>query len=70
VERNKFRDLAMVDADWKKVEEAGTEFHSFKGSLDYGILRLSEIRKEIVKLPELDMLFIGWPGPDGSRDPL
>jgi hypothetical protein len=62
VERNKFRDLAMADADWKRVDEAGGQFHSFKGNVDYGILRLSELRKEIAKIPDLDMVFLDGQG--------
>ena len=62
VERNKFRDLAMVDSDWELVEGSREKFYAFKGKVEYGILRLSDIRKEIIGVKDLDMLFIDGQG--------
>jgi len=62
VERNKFRDLALTDGDWKKVEEAGSAFHRFDGRVEYGITTLSEVKKIIARVPDLDILFIDGQG--------
>jgi hypothetical protein len=73
VDRSKFRDLAMADGDWQRVEQARGPFHAFRGRLEYGITRLSDLKKEALKLPDLDVVFIDHMQlmePDGRVDSL
>lgn len=58
IERNRFRDLAMLDSDWERVERLRGEFYELKGIVEFGLTTIEAVHQALLMEPTVDIVFI------------